>query len=480
MFRFQAEQKTSGGAAFDFSQNKGWIPAGDSLRVVLVYYPTEAGYHTGRIVIESNDRTNPTYTINLTGATLGSIGPRIVAASSVSFDSVYTNKTQKSTLLIRNNGRGYLSVRSISSNNPSFKVSGDTLLIPPLGSRSVEVVFAPATSGSNRGQLTILSDDPVSPTVKVSLVGTGVVVPEGPVSLDAYLAAGDQHRRVAGDAVAGKVYTFQLNVANAPEIQGWSATIEFDPQQVRYVKNSFRGSGFIPGLVTLVDENEGGISMGGTVLGSTVSKAGSGTLGTLSFEVQSGFRDSTYLVIREVIFRRVDGVDDKRVVWSVAMLTWKPVATPLAGDFDGDSQVDFEDFFLFADGFGSSDPLLDLSGNGTVDFEDFFLFADSFGKEDRAKLMALAQQYLGLPMASRLEQNYPNPFNSSTVVRYNLGQPGLVQLEVFALTGQKVKSLVRAQQAPGSYQVSWDGKDEQGVGVSTGVYLLRLQLGEVT
>jgi hypothetical protein len=217
--------------------------------------------------------------------------------------------------------------------------------------------------------------------VKVALIGTGVVVPEGPITLDSYLAAGDQRRRIVGNAVPGKVYTFQLNVADAPEIQGWSATIEYDPRQVRYVKDSFQGSSFISGLVTLVDENEGGISVGGTVLGTDTRKSGNGALGTLSFEVQEGFKDSTYLVIREVSFRRVDGVADKRAVWSVATITWEPMAGPLRGDFNGDDGVTFDDFFLFADGFGGADPLLDLNGNGVVDFDDFFLFADNFGNE---------------------------------------------------------------------------------------------------
>ena len=52
----------------------------------------------------------------------------------------------------------------------------------------------------------------------------------------------------------------------------------------------------------------------------------------------------------------------------------------LSEDFDGDGAVGFGDFFLFADGFGGSDPTLDLDGNGVVGFGDFFLFADRFGQ----------------------------------------------------------------------------------------------------
>lgn len=56
------------------------------------------------------------------------------------------------------------------------------------------------------------------------------------------------------------------------------------------------------------------------------------------------------------------------------------------GDVDGDGFVGFEDFFLFADFFGTSkssdkwNPVFDFDGNGAVDFDDFFIFADNFGK----------------------------------------------------------------------------------------------------
>jgi hypothetical protein len=49
-------------------------------------------------------------------------------------------------------------------------------------------------------------------------------------------------------------------------------------------------------------------------------------------------------------------------------------------DFDGSGVVDFDDFFMFADRFGSTNTFYDFDGDGRVDLDDFFLFADSFGK----------------------------------------------------------------------------------------------------
>lgn len=299
-----------------------------------------------------------------------------------------------------------------------------------------------------------------------------------PITLDFDLSEGDQGKRTAGNAAPGKTYELQMNAVEVPEINGWSATIEYDPQQVGYVGGSFQASDFIPGLLALVNEKDASVGVGGAVLGSDAKNAGDGTLGTLSFEVLDGFTGSTELVLTDLSFRRTDGEEDKRTVRLVATLTEEGVS--LAGDFDGNGEVDFSDFFLFADAFGGTDPLYDLDGSGSVEFGDFFIFADNFGKEERAKLLVLARAYLGLPMASWLEANYPNPFNSATTLRYHIAGSSLVHLAVFDLTGQKIKTLVSHYQEPGTYEVSWQGIDEHGADVSSGVYLARLQTGAFT
>jgi len=87
------------------------------------------------------------------------------------------------------------------------------------------------------------------------------------------------------------------------------------------------------------------------------------------------------------------------------------------------------------------------------------------------------QSETAVPNQFQLRQNYPNPFNSSTTIRYHIGEAGVVQLDVFDLNGQKVKSLVKTRHTPGSYQVSWDGRNEDGLGTASGMYLIRLQIG---
>ncbi|MCG8603473.1 T9SS type A sorting domain-containing protein, partial [bacterium] len=75
-----------------------------------------------------------------------------------------------------------------------------------------------------------------------------------------------------------------------------------------------------------------------------------------------------------------------------------------------------------------------------------------------------------------LEQNYPNPFNPSTTIRYQLSASDAVSLSIYNINGQTVRNLVTNQRQPaGSYSISWDGTNDQGQSVSSGVYLYRLK-----
>ena len=77
-----------------------------------------------------------------------------------------------------------------------------------------------------------------------------------------------------------------------------------------------------------------------------------------------------------------------------------------------------------------------------------------------------------------IEANYPNPFNAQTTLRYRLNADGPVQLDVYSLSGQKVRTLVDQTQSAGVYSVAWNGQDDDGRSVASGVYLACLKSAE--
>ena len=90
----------------------------------------------------------------------------------------------------------------------------------------------------------------------------------------------------------------------------------------------------------------------------------------------------------------------------------------------------------------------------------------------------LSGKLVALPDSPQLAQNAPNPFNSQTVIPYFLLQPGLARLEIFALTGQRVAVLIQGQQQSGYHRVHWDGQDDAGRPLASGIYLYRLITSE--
>jgi len=94
----------------------------------------------------------------------------------------------------------------------------------------------------------------------------------------------------------------------------------------------------------------------------------------------------------------------------------------------------------------------------------------------------LSAQTPTLPKAFSLRQNSPNPFNPSTTISYSVPEDQSVQvsLKVYDLRGRLVCTLVNEERQPGTYSVFWDGRDESGQQVSSGVYLYRMRAGEFT
>ena len=76
--------------------------------------------------------------------------------------------------------------------------------------------------------------------------------------------------------------------------------------------------------------------------------------------------------------------------------------------------------------------------------------------------------------------NFPNPFNPSTTIDFSLPEGGMIDVSIFNIKGQKVKTLLNQEMEEGNHQIQWHGKDESGNSVSSGVYFYQLNINGIT
>ena len=198
----------------------------------------------------------------------------------------------------------------------------------------------------------------------------------------------------------------------------------------------------------------------------------------------------------------------------------------LTGDLNNDGVVNILDLVLIASQFGQTDvPEADLNSDGTVDTEDLVIAANSFGataaapsaqtvhasqvaawlrlaKVETQRISGLETPPTGdrfsyeqgvaqleqllatlIPKTSALLPNYPNPFNPETWIPYRLAKASEVVLRIYDARGSLVRQLDLGHQPVGSYQTRgraayWDGRNELGESVASGLYFYTLTAGD--
>ncbi|NIA28497.1 MAG: T9SS type A sorting domain-containing protein, partial [Actinobacteria bacterium] len=91
------------------------------------------------------------------------------------------------------------------------------------------------------------------------------------------------------------------------------------------------------------------------------------------------------------------------------------------------------------------------------------------GVKDRAK---------SEPFSFHLFQNYPNPFNSSTTLKFQIPMNAHVSLKIYDILGREVRTLVESYQEAGTHRIVWNGQDNQGIQVTSGVYFIQIKAGK--
>jgi len=127
------------------------------------------------------------------------------------------------------------------------------------------------------------------------------------------------------------------------------------------------------------------------------------------------------------------------------------------------------DFFVF-----EGDTLIDLGE------DEYIGLAPDMGAFEFGDLTGVGQDPGADQSGAGLHLNYPNPFNPQTWIRYELALPAWVELSIHDVLGREIDMLVSAKKDAGAHRVLWDGRNEQGIAVASGIYLCRLRVdGEI-
>jgi hypothetical protein len=113
-------------------------------------------------------------------------------------------------------------------------------------------------------------------------------------------------------------------------------------------------------------------------------------------------------------------------------------------------------------------------------FIDHFVIYGAFIEPEMDPAFVDAPDIDHTPAHYALSQNYPNPFNPTTEIHYTIPTNTTVDLFIYDVSGKLVRTLVSEEQSEGYYSVTWNGKDDHGETVSSGVYLYHIQAGEYT
>ena len=320
---------------------------------------------------------------------------------------------------------------------------------------------------------------------------------------------------VASPAV-GEQLELSLNITGGEAVAGYQASIQFDITALRFVSGA-NGDYLPPGAFFVKPVVEGNLVKlnAASLAGET---KGDGTLATLTFEVVD-FKAST-LTLSQVYLVDADGKRWEATTSNGAVTIPPEPTEETVGDINRDGVVDILDLTIVGARFGQrGHNSADLNRDGLVDIVDLVLVASEFGGEAAApslypqafKLLTAAEvrQWLSqaeqlaltdptylrgiavleqlhtalAPQETALLPNYPNPFNPETWIPYRLAEDTLVTLTIYDGNGRVVRALDVGYQSAAFYEsrskaIYWNGRNEFGEGVASGVYFYHLSAGD--
>ena len=312
----------------------------------------------------------------------------------------------------------------------------------------------------------------------------------------------------------GENLVFMLNIAEGRNVAGYQATVSFDHTALRYVESA--NGDYLPApafsIPTVVNDNF--VTFATTTFADESN--GDGMLATITFEVVA-IKVSTVRLSNVVLTNNL-GESAKPIIADAEII--QPQQRD--EDVNEDGTVDITDLMLVASNFDKTgENAADVNDDGIVNIVDLTLVAAAIGNADavapalwnvnsddmlpRATVTAWLQEARQLnsadptfqrgvlvlesllkvltPKDTALLPNYPNPFNPETWIPYQLAEPAEVSISVYAADGKLVRTLDLGHQPIDIYHqrnraAHWNGCNEFGEPVASGVYFYTLKAGE--
>ena len=321
----------------------------------------------------------------------------------------------------------------------------------------------------------------------------------------------------------GDTFNFDVRAEDVSDLAGWQFDIAFDPARLEAVDVSEGDFLKTDGGTTFfqdgrIDNTAGKITGLNAALFSEHGVNGSGAILQVTFKTKSN--GETALTLQNFKF----GSSTGEIISAGPLEVYITVEERLlSGDVNRDGDVDILDLILVARQFGQSvspNSNVDVNGDGEVDIFDLTIVARRIGDTTNAAAPAIgtdsvdaatieawiAQARLAddgsivfrqgiknleallaslIPQETSLQPNYPNPFNPETWIPYQLATPAEVALTIYDMNGGVVRRLEVGHQAAGLYQsrsraVYWDGRNQRGESVASGLYFYTLRANNFT
>ena len=314
-------------------------------------------------------------------------------------------------------------------------------------------------------------------------------------------------------------FTLDIRAENITDLAGWQFDIAFDPaalEAISVTEGNFLktdgGTTFFQG--GSIDNASGKITGLSAARLSTQGVSGTGVLLQVRFKAKSA--GGTQLALQKFQFGSTTGDSIPAGPHEIRITVEERLAT---GDVNRDGVVSILDLILVAQQLGRRVPAgsaVDVNGDGVVSILDLIRVAQGIAGSPAAPVIAkesvdaativawIAQARLEddgslafkqgianlerllaslIPEETALLANYPNPFNPETWIPYQLAESAEVTLTIYDMNGQMVRHLAVGHQAAGMYQsrsraAYWDGRNQVGELVASGLYFYTLTAGE--